>query len=249
MQRQTQPGTWTGHCICILKKGCMQDPATIEVLYEDNHLLVVNKPAGLLAQGDHTGDPPLADVAARYLKEKYNKPGAAFVGVVHRLDRPVSGVVVLARTSKALSRMNRLFGQRETVKTYLALTAQRPDADEARLVHWLKKDEVRNKVSVHTGAVAGALEADLTYRVLRPVAHGWLIQVTPVTGRPHQIRAQLSTVGAPIIGDVKYGGPSAADYRGIYLHAWKLSFTHPVRKAPMSFTAPLPARGLWVHVE
>jgi len=226
-----------------------QDPASLNVLYEDNHLLVVNKPAGMLAQGDQTGDAPIADIAARYLKEKYNKPGAVFVGVVHRLDRPVSGVVVLARTSKALSRMNRLFGLRETTKTYLALTARRPDADEARLVHWLKKDEKRNKVSVHDSAIPGALEAELTYRVLRRVSHGWLIQVNPLTGRPHQIRAQLSTIGAPIIGDVKYGGEPAPYYRGIYLHAWKLAFTHPVRREPMSFTAPLPGWGLWLHVE
>jgi 23S rRNA pseudouridine1911/1915/1917 synthase len=229
--------------------GLTPHPASLEVLYEDNHLLVVNKPAGLLAQGDHTGDPPLADLAARYIKEKYNKPGAAFIGVVHRLDRPVSGVVVLARTSKALSRMNRLFGLRETTKTYLAITARRPDADEARLVHWLKKDEIRNKVSVHDSAIPGALQAELTYRVLRPVRHGWLIEVSPLTGRPHQIRAQLASVGAPIIGDVKYGGPPMPDYHGIYLHALKLAFMHPVRKEPMSFTAPLPAQGLWLHVE
>lgn len=227
----------------------MQDPAPLQVLYEDNHLLVVNKPAGLLAQGDQTGDPPLAVVAARYLKEKYKKPGAVFVGVVHRLDRPVSGVIVLARTSKALSRMNRMFGLRETVKTYLALTARCPDAAEGRLVHWLKKDEARNKVSVHASAIPGAMQADLTYRVLRQVPHGWLIQVNPLTGRPHQIRAQLAAVGAPIIGDVKYGGPPATDQRGIYLHAWKLAFAHPVRKETMSVTAPLPAGGLWPHVE
>lgn len=232
-----------------MKPGHTLYPASLEVLYEDNHLLVVNKPAGLLAQGDQTGDPPLADVAARYLKEKYNKPGAAFVGVVHRLDRPVSGVVVLARTSKALSRMNRLFGMRETTKTYLAITPRRPDADEARLVHWLKKDEARNKVSVHKYAIPGATQAELTYRVLRKVSNGWLIQINPLTGRPHQIRAQLSSIGAPIIGDIKYGGPPASDYHGIYLHAWKLAFTHPVRKEPMSFTAPLPAQGLWLHVE
>lgn len=222
---------------------------SLEVLYEDNHLLVVNKPVGLLAQGDQTGDPPLADVAARYLKEKYKKPGAVFVGVVHRLDRPVSGVVVLARTSKALSRMNRLFGMRETAKTYLALTARHPKEAEARLVHWLKKDETRNKVSVHNSAITGATQAELSYRVLRQVSNAWLIEVNPLTGRPHQIRAQLSTAGAPIVGDVKYGGPRASDYQGIYLHAWKLAFTHPVRKELMSFTAPLPAQGLWLHVE
>jgi 23S rRNA pseudouridine1911/1915/1917 synthase len=227
----------------------MQDPSSLQVLYEDNHLLVVNKPAGLLAQGDQTGDPPLAEIAARYLKEKYNKPGAAFVGVVHRLDRPVSGVVVLARTSKALSRMNRLFGLRETTKTYLAITSRRPAEAEARLVHWLKKDEMRNKVSVHDSVIPGAMQAELTYRVLRQVPHGWLVRVNPVTGRPHQIRAQLSTIGAPIIGDVKYGGPAAPDHRGIYLHAWQLAFMHPVRKEMMTFTAPLPSRGLWLHVE
>jgi 23S rRNA pseudouridine1911/1915/1917 synthase len=215
------------------------------ILYEDNHLLIVNKAAGVLVQGDQTGDIPLVEHCKAYLKEKYDKPGAVFLGVVHRLDRPVSGVVVLARTSKALSRMNKLFSDRETTKTYFAIVQNRPPAGEGTLVNWLIKDEARNKTTSYDTDTPGAMRAELNYRLLRPTDRYWLLQVNPLTGRPHQIRVQLSTVGCPIVGDLKYGAEKASDNPGIYLHARRLEFVHPVKKERVSFTAPFPPYGLW----
>lgn len=224
-------------------------PEGFTVLFEDNHLLVVNKPAGLLVQGDQTGDTPLVELGKSYLKGKYNKPGAVFLGVVHRLDRPVSGVVVLARTSKSLSRMNKLFSERETEKTYVAIVAERPRLAEGRLVHWLRKDEARNRTTAYATDTPGAMRAELTYRVLEKLGKHWLIQVNPLTGRPHQIRVQLAVTGCPIVGDIKYGGFPTSDYSGIYLHARKLEFEHPVKKEMVSFMAPFPHAGLWKSVE
>lgn len=220
-------------------------PEAFTVLFEDNHLLVVNKSAGILVQGDQTGDTPLVELGKIYLKEKFNKPGAVFLGVVHRLDRPVSGVVVLARTSKALSRMNRLFSERETVKTYMAIVAERPPATEGKLVHWLRKDEARNRTTAFSNDTPGAMRAELTYELLGQTGKCWLLKVNPLTGRPHQIRVQLAVMGCPIIGDIKYGGESTTDYRGIYLHARQLEFVHPVSKEMVSFTAPFPPYGRW----
>lgn len=218
-------------------------------MHEDNHLLVVNKPAGILVQGDQTGDTPLVDLGKAYLKEKFNKPGAVFLGVVHRLDRPVSGVVVLARTSKALSRMNRLFSERETVKTYIAIVSQSPPANEGTLVHWLRKDESKNRSSVFATETPGAMHAELTYELLGQTGKYWLLRINPRTGRPHQIRVQLASMGCPIAGDVKYGGEPAPDYHGIYLHARRLEFVHPVTKEMVSFTAPFPPYGRWKAVQ
>lgn len=223
-------------------------PGSFTVLFEDNHLLVVNKPAGLLVQGDQTGDTPLVELGKVYLKEKFNKPGAVFLGVVHRLDRPVSGVVVLARTSKALSRMNKLFSERETMKTYIAVVAHRPPANEGKLVHWLRKDEVKNRTTAFIKDTPGALRAELTYELLQQTGKYWLLRVNPLTGRPHQIRVQLAVMGCPIVGDIKYGGEPATDYRGIYLHARQLEFVHPVSKEMVSFTAPFPPFGCWKGV-
>lgn len=227
----------------------MSLPESFTVLHEDNHLLVVNKPAGILVQGDQTGDTPLVDLCKAYLKEKYSKPGAVFLGVVHRLDRPVSGVVVLARTSKALSRMNRLFSERETVKTYTAIVAQRPPANQGNLVHWLQKDERKNRSTVFTQETLGAMRAELSYELLAQVGKYWLLKVNPRTGRPHQIRVQLASMGCPIVGDIKYSGESASDYHGIYLHARQLEFLHPVTKEMVSFTAPFPPYGRWKVVQ
>lgn len=215
------------------------------VLFEDNHLLVVNKPAGLLVQGDQTGDLPLVDRGKAYLKEKYDKPGAVFLGVVHRLDRPVSGVVVLARTSKALSRMNKLFRERETVKTYIAIVAKKPQLEEGVLVHWLRKDEIRNRTTAFPEDTAGAMQAELAYRFVGHTGKYWLVRIIPKTGRPHQIRVQLAAMGCPIVGDIKYGGEPAFGYRGIYLHARRLEFVHPVKKELVSFTAPFPDEEQW----
>lgn len=216
-----------------------------EVLYEDNHLLVVNKASGVLTQGDATGDVPLAELGKEYIKEKFNKPGAVFLGVVHRLDRPVSGVVVLARTSKSLDRMNALFRERETTKTYWAIVRNKPARTEDTLLHWLLKDEKKNKTTAFKKETNGGLRAELSYRVLANAEGHWLLEVNPVTGRPHQIRVQLASIGCVIKGDVKYGDDQPNDDGSIYLHAKRLSFVHPVKKERVTFEAPTPAIGLW----
>jgi 23S rRNA pseudouridine1911/1915/1917 synthase len=217
----------------------------LDVLYEDNHLLVVNKPAGLLVQGDATGDLTLPDLAKEYLREKYNKPGNIFVGVVHRLDRPVSGVVVLAKTSKALARMNELFRSNKTIKTYLALSLRRPQQQEARLVHWLVKDSEKNITKAFTSEKPGSQRAELSYKLLAQRENLYLIQVSPVTGRPHQIRVQLASQNSPIVGDVKYGAPALLPDKRIALHAYQLEFEHPVQKTSIKIKAPLPNAVPW----
>jgi len=220
-------------------------PLPFTVLFEDNHLLVVNKSSGILVQGDATGDIPLVEFGKQYIKEKYAKPGEVFLGVVHRLDRPVSGVVVLARTSKALERMNALFRDRETEKIYWAIVRKKPTSPEGTLVHWLSKDEKKNKTTAYSSEKPGALRSELTYKVLASGPGCWLLQVNPVTGRPHQIRVQLASMGCVIGGDLKYGDTQANDDGSIYLHARQLSFLHPVKKERISFEAPLPDVGLW----
>ena len=212
----------------------------LDVLYEDNHLLVVNKPAGLLVQGDATGDLTLPDLAKEYLREKYNKPGNIFVGVVHRLDRPVSGVVVLAKTSKALTRMNELFRSNKTKKTYLAVSLKRPRQQEARLIHWLVKDAEKNITKAFTSEKPNSQRAELSYTLLAQRENYYLMQVNPVTGRPHQIRVQLASQNSPIVGDVKYGAPALLPDKRIALHAYQLEFEHPVQKTQMKIKAPLP---------
>lgn len=216
------------------------------VLFEDNHLLLVNKSAGVLVQGDATGDKPLVELCKDYIKEKYQKPGTVFLGVVHRLDRPVSGVVVLARTSKSLERMNTLFRDKETKKIYWAVVKERPPKESDTLVHWLLKDEKKNKTTFFIRETPGALRSELSYRVIGTAQGHWLLEVNPITGRPHQIRVQLSSIGCPIRGDVKYGyeNPSE-DGRSINLHARSLSFIHPVKKEFMKVEAPLPDDGFW----
>ena len=217
----------------------------LEVLYEDNHLLVVNKPAGLLVQGDATGDKTLPDLAKEYLREKYNKPGNIFVGVVHRLDRPVSGVVVLAKTSKALARMNELFRSNKTRKTYLAISQRRPQEAEKRIVHWLIKDPERNVTKAFPSEKPNSQRAELSYKLLQHRENYYLIQVNPVTGRPHQIRVQMASQNSPLLGDVKYGAPALLPDKRIGLHAYQLEFEHPVQKTPVKITAPLPASSPW----
>ena len=221
-------------------------PVPFSVLFEDNHLLVVNKSTGVLVQGDNTGDIPLVELCKQYIKEKYQKPGAVFLGVVHRLDRPVSGVVVLARTSKSLERMNALFREKETKKTYWALVKNKPPKDSGTLVHWLLKDEKKNKTTAFSKETQGALRSELSYKILGDAQSHWLLEVNPVTGRPHQIRVQLASMGCPIRGDVKYGYPHPSDDgRSISLHARRLEFIHPVKKEPVKFEAPLPDDGFW----
>lgn len=215
------------------------------ILYEDNHLLAVNKPAGILVQGDETGDIPLSELAKEYIRKKYEKPGNVFMGVVHRLDRPVSGVVLLAKTSKALTRMNELFRTNKTQKTYLALTEKAPPKNQDTLIHWLVKDEARNITKAFPNENKNGLRAELSYQLLASEGGRFLVQVNPVTGRPHQIRVQLASQGCPIVGDLKYGAPTPLPDKSIALHAFRLAFEHPVQKTPVTITAPPPATPAW----
>lgn len=214
-------------------------------IYEDNHLFIVSKAPGILVQGDKTGDITLADLVKEHLRIKYNKPGEAFLGVVHRLDRPVSGLVVLAKTSKGLERMNKLFKRREIQKTYWALVKNKPKWMEGKLVNWLVKDRKKNKVQAFRKEVQGGQKAELKFRVLGNLAKHWLLEVRPITGRPHQIRVQLADFGTPIRGDIKYGFNKPEEDKSIMLHARRLEFIHPVKNHPIICTAPLPEYEFW----
>ncbi len=212
-----------------------------EILFEDNHLLAVNKPAGLLVQGDDTGDRTLLDLAKDYIKEKYNKPGNVYIGLPHRLDRPVSGVVLLAKTSKALERLNKIFKTREVEKVYWALVENRPNEVEGRLTHYLVKNAKLNITRAYTTERSDSKFADLSYSLLREAGGKFLLEVKPVTGRPHQIRVQLASMGCSIVGDLKYGSPKPLKDASICLHARSLQLVHPVTKEPISIEANPPA--------
>lgn len=213
---------------------------TLEVLFEDNHLLIVNKPAGILSQGDETGDKTIMDIAKQYIKEKYNKPGEVFLGCVHRLDRPVSGLMVLARTSKALSRLNQQFKNKQVQKTYWAVVDYRPDPVSGELKHFLIKDNRKNISKALPQPKKGAKEAVLKYKLIQNLNKKYLIEVLPLTGRPHQIRVQIASLGCPISGDLKYGSELARPDGNIMLHAYQISFQHPVRKNRMTVTCEPP---------
>jgi len=215
------------------------------VVYEDNHLLVVDKDAGILVQGDQTGDIPLVERCKDYLKEKYHKPGEVFLGVVHRLDRPVSGIVVLARTSKGLERMNALFREKQTRKIYWAIVQKKPEPEQGTLIHWLRKDEKKNKTTAYNRQTDDGLKSELNFRMIGLNEGNFLVEVNPLTGRPHQIRVQLSSLGCPIKGDVKYGAREMNADGSICLHARTLEFVHPVKKIKMRFEAPLPNSEYW----
>ena len=215
------------------------------IVFEDNHLLVVNKAAGVLVQGDETGDVPLVDLCKEYVKQKYGKPGAVFLGLVHRIDRPVSGIVVLARTSKALERMTGQFRERETSKTYWAIVRRKPTHESGQLIHWLAKDEKKNKTTAFKKETVGALRSDLSYKMIESNGDEYLLEVKPVTGRPHQIRVQLASMGCPIKGDVKYGDVEPNADGSICLHARRLEFVHPVKKELMVLEANLPETIYW----
>jgi len=215
------------------------------ILYEDNHLLLVNKLPSEIVQGDKTGDEPLGELLKTYLKVKYNKPGNVFMGVIHRLDRPVSGVVVFAKTSKALSRLNQMVKERAFRKTYWAVVKNKPPQAEATLVHHLVRNERKNKTFVHNKPVSGSKEAVLDYRFVASGERYHLLEIDLKTGRHHQIRAQLAAIGCPIKGDLKYGFPRSNPDASISLHALKVAFVHPVKKEPLEIIAPPPDEPLW----
>ena len=216
-----------------------------DVLYEDNHIIIVNKSVSDIVQGDRTGDEPLDSKVKSYIKEKYNKPGDVFLGVVHRLDRPVSGCVVYARTSKALTRMNELFRTKEVKKTYLAVVTERPPAEEGTLAHFIKKNEKQNRSYVYDSEVKDSKAASLSYKVIARSESFYLLAVDLHTGRHHQIRAQLAAAGCPIKGDLKYGSKRSNEGGGISLHSYRISFIHPVKKETVTVTAPLPKEKTW----
>lgn len=220
----------------------------MQIIYEDNHLIAVNKPAGWLVQGDETGDQPLSEWVKEYIKLRYKKPGDVFLGVIHRLDRPVSGVVVFARTSKALTRMNELFKNRQVDKTYFAITSDRPDPLKGTLKHYLLKDKTRNLAKAYDRPgrrTADAKLSELEYELIAQIGHNHLLEVHPLTGRPHQIRVQLSKMGWPIKGDVKYGAAQAIPDGSICLHCRSLDFEHPVKKERIHIEADPPNTQLW----
>ena len=221
----------------------------MDILYEDNHIIIVNKAVGEIVQGDKTGDKPLSDIVADYLKERYNKPGAAFVGVPHRLDRPTSGVVVLAKTSKALERLNDMFRRGDVEKTYWAIVGNRPTEDEAELTHWLVRNEQQNKSYAYDRERPGAKQAILDYRLLVSLTNYHLLEVELKTGRHHQIRCQLAKIGCPIKGDLKYGAPRSNPDGSISLHARRVRFVHPVSHIDIDVTAPVPDNALWQAAE
>ena len=217
----------------------------LQVLHEDNHIIIVNKRVGDIVQGDKTGDKPLSEVVKEYIKEKYNKPGEVFLGVVHRLDRPTTGIVVFARTSKALSRMNELFSNRETQKTYWAIVKNKPLKSEDKLIHFLKRNEKNNSSKAHLKEVPESKIASLDYKIIKTLDNYFALEINLHTGRHHQIRAQLSAIGSPIKGDLKYGFDRSNQDGGIHLHAQKLVFIHPVTKENLEITAPTPNDSVW----
>jgi 23S rRNA pseudouridine1911/1915/1917 synthase len=217
----------------------------LQILHEDNHIIVINKRVGDIVQGDKTGDKPLSDVVKEYIKDKYNKPGDVFLGVVHRLDRPTTGIVVFARTSKALTRLNEMFSNRETQKTYWAVVKNKPSKNEDKLVHYLKRNEKNNTSKAHTKEVPESKLASLDFKIIKELNNYFALEINLHTGRHHQIRAQLSAIGSPIKGDLKYGFDRSNPDGGIHLHARKLVFIHPVSKENIQLIAPVPDDVIW----
>ena len=218
----------------------------MNVVYEDNHIIIVNKQSGEIVQGDKTGDTPLSDIVKQYIKEKYNKPGNVFLGVVHRLDRPVSGLVVFAKTSKALSRLNEMFRTGDVHKTYWAIVKKNDIAPEATLTDWLTHNERQNKSYAHNREVPGAKKAVLSYKVRSMSDNYMLLEVRLMTGRHHQIRCQLAHMGCPIKGDLKYGSPRSNPDGSISLMSRRVEFVHPVSKETIAVEAPVPDDRLWL---
>ncbi|MDY8138928.1 RluA family pseudouridine synthase [Aquimarina sp. 2201CG5-10] len=217
----------------------------LQVLYEDNHIIVINKRPGDIVQGDKTGDKPLSEIVKEYIADKYNKPGAVYLGVVHRLDRPTSGIVVFARTSKALPRLNKLFANKEAQKTYWAVVKNKPPKDSDLLTHWLKRNPKQNKSYAHKNEVPDSKKAILEYTTIKKLDSYYALEVDLHTGRHHQIRSQLSSIGCSIKGDLKYGANRSNKDGSIHLHARKLTFIHPVKKEPLTILAPPPTDPIW----
>ncbi len=222
----------------------------MEILYEDNHIIIVNKASGEIVQGDKTGDKPLVETLKRHVKERDAKPGNVFMGVVHRLDRPVSGVVMFAKTSKSLSRLNAMFASGEVHKTYWAISRNAPKEPEATLTHYITTTERNNKSYASTSPRAGAKEARLAYKLIASSDRYHLLEVQLMTGRKHQIRVQLSAIGCPVRGDLKYDDRRSNPDGSISLHARRISFIHPVSKKTIDVTAPVPQNDtLWKAFE
>lgn len=217
----------------------------LQILHEDNHIIVVNKRVGDIVQGDKTGDKPLSEVVKEYIKEKYNKPGEVFLGVVHRLDRPTTGIVVFARTSKALERLNAMFSNRETQKTYWAVVKNKPPKTSDNLVHFLKRNPKNNTSKAHLKEVPESKKASLDYTIIKELNNYFALEINLHTGRHHQIRSQLQAIGCPIKGDLKYGFDRSNPDGGIHLHARKLVFVHPVSKENIEIIAPTPNDVIW----
>ena len=224
----------------------MNQLPNIEVLYEDNHIIAVNKRSGDIVQGDKTGDQPLSDIVKEYIKIKYNKPGEVYLGTTHRIDRPTSGIVLFAKTSKALTRLNKMFHDKEIQKTYWAIVNNPPQESEGRLIHYLKKNHQKNRSVAYTHEQKDAKRAELTFKVKHQFDNYYLLEINPLTGRHHQIRIQLSSINSPIKGDLKYGASRSNPDASICLHARKIEFIHPVKKEPLKIVAPAnPKDPLW----
>lgn len=224
---------------------CAPAMKDLEIIYEDNHLIAINKPNGLLVHTDETGDISLEQILKDYLKEKYQKPGNVFLQSCHRLDRPVSGALIFAKTSKGKERMSQLFKEQKVDKTYLALVSACPDPYEAELENWMFKNRVKNTVEVVKGEKSGAVKARTRYKTLGKVGAYFLVRLHPMTGKSHQLRVHMRLIKSPIVGDVKYGGPSINDPNALLLHCRKMEFIHPIRKEPVVLVAELPAHPVW----
>jgi 23S rRNA pseudouridine1911/1915/1917 synthase len=217
----------------------------LQIIYEDNHLIAINKRPGDIVQGDKTGDTPLSEVVKQYIKEKYNKPGNVYLGVAHRLDRPTSGIVVFAKTSKALPRLNKLFAEKAAKKTYWAVVKNAPEKHQDTLTHWMKRNTKQNKSYANSKEVPDSKKAILDYRMLKKLDNFYLLEVDLKTGRHHQIRSQLTAIDCPIKGDLKYGFDRSNKDGSIHLHARSLSFIHPVKKEMLELIAPPPQDVIW----
>lgn len=231
-----------------MKEKIVSTKNNLQVIYEDNHIIVINKRVGDIVQGDKTGDKPLSDVVKEFLKEKYNKPGEVFLGVVHRLDRPTTGIVVFAKTSKALTRLNETFKNRETQKTYWAVVKNAPPKDSDTLVHFLKRNTKNNTSKAHLKEVTDSKKASLSYQIIKKLDNYFVLEIDLHTGRHHQIRAQLQAIGCPIKGDLKYGFDRSNPDGGIHLHAKKLILKHPVSKDILKLIANTPDDIIWKSI-